>query len=234
MDHRRQHGSIFAASEKRLLVAIAERLPASINSDHLSLLALGSMALAGVGFALFRLTPLAGFIVIAGLAGNWFGDSLDGTVARVRGHERPHYGFYVDHVLDLLGATFLLGGLAVSGLMSPAIALALLIALLLVLAETFLATSVSRVFTLSFAGIGPTELRVLIAAGVLRAMMSPLVTFGPLGQQRFFDVGGAIGAAGLTIAFLVQAARQTRALYRAEPLPRASSARMRAMSAVVE
>lgn len=218
MEHRRHHGSILAAAEQQLLISIAVRLPAAVNSDHLSALGLGCMVAAGAGFAGFRFTPWAGVLVIAALAGNWFGDSLDGTVARVRGHQRPQYGFYVDHVIDLLGATFLLTGLATSGLMGVVPALGLLVAFLLVSAETYLATYAVGVFRLSFLGIGPTELRILIGIGVLRAMWSPHVTIGPLGQQRFFDIAGAIGVIGLAATFIISAVKQTRELYLAEPI----------------
>ena len=216
--HRREHHSLLAAAEKRLLVAIAGRLPAWVSSDLLSALGLASMCAAGASFALFRITPHAGWLVVVALVANWLGDSLDGTVARVRRHERPRYGFYVDHVIDLAGAVFLLIGLALSGLMSPVVALWLLVAFLLVSAETYLSTAATGVFKLSFAGVGPTELRLLLVAGALRAMAAPMVSM-PWGDMRLFDVGGLTGAAGLCAAFLVAAARQTRALYRAEPLP---------------
>src|SRR6186997_3652023 len=119
MTHVREHRSILAAAEKRLLIYIAERLPRSINSDHLTFLALAGMALAGAAFAAARWDLRALWIVVFALAVNWFGDSLDGTLARVRKVERPKYGFYVDHVLDIVGITLLFGGLATSPFMSP-------------------------------------------------------------------------------------------------------------------
>ena len=138
--HVREHRSVLAAAEKRALIWLAGRMPSRINSDHLSALGLISMLGAGLSFACFRFSPWAAAAVIACLAANWFGDSLDGTVARVRGHQRPRYGFYVDHVIDLAGSAFLLTGLAISGLMSPLFATVLLSAYLLVSAETYLAT----------------------------------------------------------------------------------------------
>src|SRR4051812_7474894 len=104
-DHVREHHSVLAAAEKRLLLAIAHRLPGAVTSDHLTLLALASMGLAGVAYALGRGNPLWLWVVISALALNWFGDSLDGTVARVRRVERPRYGFYIDHVVDIVGIT---------------------------------------------------------------------------------------------------------------------------------
>ena len=128
MQHTREHHSILARGEKRLLIRMAQALPKWISSDHLTVLALAGMTLAGLGFLWLRWSPQAVWIPIAGLAINWFGDSLDGTVARVRATERPRYGFYVDHVVDIVGATLLLAGIGASTLMSPGVALALLVA----------------------------------------------------------------------------------------------------------
>jgi len=131
-EHKRDHRSVLAAAEKQLLIFIAQRIPPAIHSDHLTSLALAAMALAGCAFAAARWDRRALWLVVVALALNWFGDSLDGTLARVRRAERPRYGFYVDHVLDIVGATLLFAGLACSSFMSPAVALALLIAYLLV------------------------------------------------------------------------------------------------------
>jgi len=226
MSHVRVHKSVLAGVEKRALIYIAERLPAAVNSDHLSAIGLAAMFGAGLSFAAFRITPAwAAFGVVACLTANWFGDSLDGTVARVRQQQRPRYGFYVDHVLDLAGSTFLLSGLAGSGLMSPLIAASLLCAYLLVSAETYLATHASGVFRMSFLGFGPTELRILIAIGAIKAAVAPHVDVPALGVMRLFDIGGLIGAAGLIVTCVAAAVRNTRALYLAEPLPSRADAR---------
>src|SRR5262245_57193454 len=120
--HVRAHTSILARVEKRVLIWIAQRLPLSLNSDHVSALTRSSMIAAGISCASLGLTPWAAPAAILSLATNWFGDSLDGTLARVRGHERPRYGFYVDHVIDLAGTTALICGLAYSGVMNPLLA----------------------------------------------------------------------------------------------------------------
>ena len=117
--HSRDNRSLLAAREKQALVWLARRLPRAVTSDHLSMLGLGAMLAAGGSFAAFAHTRWAAAGVVTSLAVNWFGDSLDGTVARVRGCQRPRFGYYVDHVIDLAGAVFLMTGLAVSGLMSP-------------------------------------------------------------------------------------------------------------------
>ena len=180
----REHRSFLAAAEKRLLIRMAGRMPASIHSDHLTVLALAAMALAGLGFWLARWDADWLWVVVGALAINWFGDSLDGTLARVRRVERPRYGFYVDHVLDIVGITLLLAGLACSAFMTPVIALSLLVAYLLVSGEVFLATAVHGVFRMSFAGVGPTELRILLAVGAIALRGDPHVNFGVLGRAR--------------------------------------------------
>jgi archaetidylinositol phosphate synthase len=220
--HVREHRSVLASAEKRLLIWIAKRLPKWITSDQLSALGLGSMAAAGAAFVAFQLSGWAALAIVVCLLANWFGDSLDGTVARVRQQQRPRYGFYVDHVIDVAGSSFLLGGLAISGLMNPTLALGLLAAYLLVSAETYLATHAAGIFRMSFLGFGPTELRILIAAGVLKAAQSPLVDIAGV-SLRLFDIGGAMAIAGLLIAFVAASIRNTRALYLAEPLPRPES-----------
>src|SRR5687768_4265284 len=216
-EHVRDHRSVLAAAEKRLLIRIAQRLPASIHSDHLTALALAAMAAAGAGYALARWDVRAIWIVVAALAINWFGDSLDGTVARVRGVERPRYGFYVDHVLDIVGITLLIAGLASSGFMTPLIALSLLVGYLLVSGEVFLATAVRGVFRMSAFGVGPTELRILLAMGTIALLGDPHVELGALGRIRLFDFGGVIAIAGMAITLMVAVARNSLALARLEP-----------------
>jgi phosphatidylglycerophosphate synthase len=211
--HIREHKSLLAGIEARALVWMARRVPVWITPDHLSMLALVSMAAAGCSFAAFRITRWATLGVVVSLAGNWFGDSLDGTLARVRHRERPRFGYYVDHVVDLAGTTFLFLGLACSGEMSAPLAMALLSAYLLVMAETFLATHATATFRISMWGFGPTELRLVIAAGALKLADTGLVFIEPLGQVRLFDVGGIVAIAGLAIAFVVSSLRNTHALY---------------------
>jgi phosphatidylglycerophosphate synthase len=211
----RVHRAVTADAEKRLLVWIAGRLPQAINSDHLTFA--GAAALAGVG-ACFWLGGAALALVIPLLVVNWLGDSLDGTLARVRHKERPRYGYYVDHVLDAAGFAAIFGGLMLGGHMSAGIGLAFLAAYYLVVVEIALATHARGTFRLSAFGVGPTELRILLAAGTLQLMQSGLVT---LGSHRWllFDVGGAVGIAGFLLTFARAAIANGVALYREERLP---------------
>lgn len=215
--HTRLHGSLLAAPEKRALVWMAERMPAWLNSDHLSALGLVSMAGVGASFWLAGGYPAAGVpLAVVCLALNWFGDSMDGTLARVRNQQRPRYGFYLDHVIDIAGTAMMLAGLALSGHMNPLIAAVTLAMWLMVMGESFLATWARSLFRMSFLWFGPTELRILIAAGALMLLRGGLVRPFGLGPYRLFDVGGLCASAGLVIVFVINAVRNTAALYREE------------------
>jgi archaetidylinositol phosphate synthase len=203
--------SLLAPIEKRVLIWLAHRLPAWVNSDRLTLL--GFLSLAGVGISYWYSRVSRAGLVLASLflILNWFGDSLDGTLARVRNQQRPRYGFYVDHILDACGSVFVFVGLALSGYMNPRIAMALLVAYLLLSVEAYLATYTVGTFQLSFAAFGPTELRLLLMAGNIALLFNPV--------KFLFDVGGAIGVTGMLIALVWSVARHAAHLYRTETRP---------------
>jgi len=217
LEAQRHSTGLLTGIERRVLVWLARHLPARVNSDHLTGLGLVSMFLVGVCFAIWREHPAAIWGVVVFLALNWFGDSLDGTLARVRGHQRPRYGFYVDHILDTFGALFVIGGLALSGDMTPMVAAAFLIAYYILSIEIYLATYCIGRFQMSFWGFGPTELRILLAIGAIMLTTKPIVTLFGM-QMPLFDVGGIIGAAGLLVTAIISAINNTRRLYAAEPL----------------
>jgi len=217
----RAQASLLARVEKRTLLWLAARLPRWVTSDGLTLVGLVSMLGAGLCYWLARYQRAGLLLVILCLALNWFGDSLDGTLARFRNQPRPRYGFYVDHVVDTFGALFLLGGLALSGYMSPAVAAVVLIAYYILSIEVYLATYAIGTFHMSFGGFGPTELRILLSVGNVALFFHPGVpqVFILQASYRLFDVGGAIGAAGMLLMAAAAAIRHTAQLYRAEPLP---------------
>jgi phosphatidylglycerophosphate synthase len=214
--HRVQE-SVLAGMEKRCLIWMAQRMPGAVNSDHLTALAGLSMLAAGICYWNGSSGALLG--AVGCLALNWFGDSLDGTLARVRHHGRPRYGFYVDHVLDALCILFIFAGLVLGSHMSPIVGGTFLLAYYLLTIEIALATHAVGTFRISFFKFGPTELRILLALGTLRLMQSDYVAIAGA-RYLLFDVGGAIAIAGLLVTFLVSAIGNTRRLYKAEPLPR--------------
>jgi archaetidylinositol phosphate synthase len=212
---RRIQESWVAALEKRALLWLAERTPRWLGPDHLTALGLAAQIGAGICYALAAHSRYSLLGVILCLALNWLGDSLDGTLARVRQQLRPRYGFYLDHMVDSFGALALMGGLAMSGYMHPWIAMGLLVAFLMLSIQSYLATHTLGEFRLSFWRFGPTELRILLAAGNLALFWTPQVHF--LGTYyRLFDVGGAIGLAGMLLMAVFFTGQNTLRLYREE------------------
>jgi archaetidylinositol phosphate synthase len=209
----RVHSSFLAAAEKRALVWIAERMPASVKADHLTILGFAAQIATGVCYALAARDRRMLLAAIVFLAVNWFGDSMDGTLARVRQQQRPRYGFYVDHMIDSIGAVAMMGGLALSGYMHPVIAIGLLIGFLLLSIQSYLATYTMGEFHLSFWRFGPTELRILLAIGNLALFRWAWVIDG---HYRLFDVGGAVGLAGMVLILIFVTGKNTLRLYREE------------------
>jgi archaetidylinositol phosphate synthase len=151
------------------------------------------------------------------IAVNWLGDSLDGTLARVRNRQRPRYGFYVDHIVDTFGASALMAGVGCSGYIHWQIAAGMLVCFYVLSIESYLATYTMGRFQLSHGVFGPTEIRILLILGNVRLLSQPYVN---LGGRRFllFDVGGMAAIAGMTIMVVTAAVRNTVRLYREETL----------------
>ncbi len=214
----RVQGNFVAVAEKKTLLWLAERMPARMNSDHLTAIGAAGQLFVGFSYLLARWNRWGLLLAIFFLAVNWFGDSLDGTLARHRDQQRPRYGFYVDHVLDSLGSLFLCVGLAFSGYMNPLVAMAILVAFLMLSVETYLATYTLSKFQMSHWIFGPTEIRIILAIGNLALFLR-----GPwahLGDHvyRLFDIGGVCAAIGMGLMLLIAAIRHTVTLYRQEPL----------------
>jgi phosphatidylglycerophosphate synthase len=209
--------SLTAAMEKRLLVWMAERAPRWVTSDGLTLMGLMAQIGAGAFYVLSRYERGGLLGVIVCIVMNWLGDSLDGTLARVRQMQRPRYGFYVDHMMDVFGALALMGGLACSGMLHWQVAMAMLVTFLVLSSESYLATYTLGRFEMSQGIFGPTEIRLLLITGNLALLHSRYATvFGH--RLLLFDVGGVIAAAGMATMAVAVTVRHTRQLYMAEPL----------------
>ena len=206
---RRDLRSFTANYEKKILIALAKRMPAWIGPDHLTTLGVVSMAGAGLCYRLVAITPLAFLGVNVFLFLNWFGDSLDGTLARVREKQRPRYGFYVDHLVDAFGAIFLLGGLASSGLVVPSAAIALLTGYLLLQIHIALKAHTTGVFQIAFGGIGGTEARILVGVANLGLMLWP-------GLALFLTPVAWLAVLGLVVLVVADGIATGRALDREE------------------
>ena len=209
---QRVQQSLSSGVEKKVLLWLAARTPAGINSDHLTLLGFAAQFLAGVSYAMARWNRYALLAATFFIAINWLGDSLDGTLARFRNQQRPRYGFYVDHIIDTFGAAFLMCGLAISGYLHWGVAIAMLIIFLMLSIEVYLATYTLGNFQLSYWVFGPTEIRILLAIGNVTLLYRPTAHF--LGHAfRLFDAGGVIAVAGIGVMLIVSTVRHTAALY---------------------
>jgi archaetidylinositol phosphate synthase len=214
---RRVNQALTAAVERRALQWMSHRAPHWLNSDQLTVLGLSAQIGAGVGYALSRYNRYALLLVILCLVLNWFGDSMDGTLARVRCQQRPRYGFYVDHMVDIFGSVALMCGLGFSGFVHWQTAIAMLIAFLLLSSESYLATYTLSHFQLSQGIFGPTEIRILLILGNLALLHSSYSTvFGH--RMLLFDLGGTIAAVCMFATAILLTVRHAAQLYREEPL----------------
>jgi archaetidylinositol phosphate synthase len=209
--------SLTAPLETRALQWMASIAPSWLSSDQLTLLGLCAQIGAGICYALSRWDRSFLLLVILCVVLNWFGDSMDGTLARVRSQQRPRYGFYVDHMIDIFGSVALMCGLAVSGFIHWQVAIAMLIAFLLLASESYLATYTLSHFHLSQGIFGPTEIRILLILGTIALLRNSYSTiFGH--RILLFDLGGVIAATSMLATVIVVALRHTIQLYREEPL----------------
>lgn len=215
---RRVNQALTSSLEKRALQWMAEHSPDWLSSDQLTILGLTAQVGAGVCYALSRYNRYALLLVILCVMLNWLGDSMDGTLARVRRQQRPRYGFYVDHMVDIFGSVALMCGLGCSGFLHWQTAIAMLVAFLILSSESYLATYSLSCFELSQGVFGPTEIRILLIIGNLALLRSPYSTlFGH--RILLFDLGGTIAAISMFAMAIFVTLRHTAELYRQEPLP---------------
>jgi archaetidylinositol phosphate synthase len=211
MSETRSKQFLLAAPEARVLEWIARRLPARVMPDHLT--ALGVLAAVGIAaaYVLSNGDTMWLWAASALLVVHWLGDSLDGTLARVRKTERPRYGYYLDHLVDAFATAAIGIGLGLSPYMLLAVGLTIVIAYLVLSINTYLETQAFGVFSLGYGRLGPTEARFLLIA-VNTALALGVAASGLL------DVLG-IGLAAVMIAALVgRAARNLKRLSELEPV----------------
>lgn len=207
--------------ERPTLRWLAERAPAWATPDLLTVVGVGGAALVFAGYALARFDPAFLVLASAGLAVNWLGDSLDGTLARVRHIERPKYGFYLDHTADVIAEALVFLGLGASPFVHMQVAMAAYIGYLGMSVLVYVRACVDGVFRLSYARIGPTELRIVLLAvnAWVLAFGSPVVWQTPLGPGTVFDVVLGVVAAGLGVTFVVSMFRGLREFAGADAPP---------------
>src|SRR2546428_2444788 len=162
MTGQREMTFLLAGVERRVLQRLAERVPRTIRSNHLPALGMLGAAGAGTAYALTTYNPAWLWVASLMLGVNWLGDSLDGTLARVRGTQRPKYGYYLDHVVDAFSTAVIGLGIGLSPYVNLGLALGLVVVYLALSINVYLESSVVGVFKISYGRTGPTEVRLLL------------------------------------------------------------------------
>ncbi|HET8822977.1 MAG TPA: CDP-alcohol phosphatidyltransferase family protein [Thermoleophilaceae bacterium] len=210
MDAPRDKQFLLAVPEARVLEGIAKRLPAWIKPDHLT--ALGVLGALGIAAAYVLSNANEAWLWAASalLVVHWLGDSLDGTLARVRKSERPRYGYYLDHLVDAFATAAIGIGLGLSPHMLLAVGFAIVVAYLILSINTYLETQAFGTFTLGYGRLGPTEARLLLI-GVNTLLALGVLKFGLL------DMLGIGVVAAMIAALVARAARNLKRLAQLDP-----------------
>lgn len=223
---KRIQTSILNAPEKKFLVWLAGKMPAWVNSDMLTFTGSAGAFMFGLGYALTPVDINFLWLSCLGLFINWFGDSLDGTLARVRNCQRPKYGFFIDHMMDCINEVMMFVGCGLSVLMRLDIALIVLVCYLLLTVYVFTSAHLKGEFKLTYAKVGPTEFRIIILiATLLFLYVEPLRTFshvfnifGTEVLASLLDIISSVIAIFLLIMYISSVIKDAREYAREEPL----------------
>lgn len=216
---KREMAFLLAAPERRLLCWIAERMPAWVQSDHMTILGvIGSFGIAA-GYALTELGPGWLWLASGMLVVNWVGDSLDGTMARIRHKERPKYGYYLDHAVDAITTVLIGVGIGLSPYVSLELGLAIVILYLLLSINVYLEAVVFGVFHLAYGMFGPTEIRILLILANTTLFFAPAVTgVTPVLLERIANIIIAVACVLMAVFLLTRFSISLRKLARMDPL----------------
>jgi phosphatidylglycerophosphate synthase len=216
--HQRTSRFLLASFEKRVLPKMAAALPSWVMPDHLTMLGMCASVGIGASYLLTNRSELwlwaaSGFLVV-----QWFGDSLDGSLARYRKIERPRYGFYLDHLTDAFSTVIIGLGLGLSPYMLLAVGLSIVIAYLVLSINVYLETHVFGEFSFGYGMLGPTEVRVVLLALNTTALLLGAIRFElfDLGMT-VFDIAGMAASLGMLVLLLTRSAKNLRQLASLEP-----------------
>ncbi|MBO7365969.1 MAG: CDP-alcohol phosphatidyltransferase family protein [Bacteroidales bacterium] len=218
--------SIINALEKKALVWMAGKMPAWVNSDMLTFTGVFGAVIIMTGYILSLVNLNFLWLASLGFVINWFGDSLDGTLARVRNQQRPLYGFFIDHNIDCINEALMFIGIGISPMVNMNVALMVLAAYLTLSVSVYINSHLKNEFRLTYAKMGPTELRIIvIILNTLYLYVTPLREFALdiniLGRTRTFgiiDFVAIVILVGLTIAYLGSLVKDAKYYAKLEPL----------------
>lgn len=217
-DPTRRATFVLSEAEKKLLVAIAGRLPRWVLPDHLTLFGMLGSALVTASYLMSNHAVWWLWIANLGFVINWFGDSLDGTTARVRKIQRPRYGFYLDHLTDAFSTIAIGLGLGFSPYMLLSVGLAIVAGYLVLSINVYLESQVLGDFRFGYGVVGPTETRlILIGLNTVAALVGPVpYKFMGIGAT-VFDLFGVLAVAGMLLMLGRRVARNLGHLAKLEP-----------------
>ena len=218
--------SLLSSAEKRALVWLAERQPWWVTSDLLTGIGVVGAIVVAVGYFLSNYHIGWLWLASLGYVVNWYGDSLDGTLARVRGAQRPIYGFYLDHNIDGVTMAIMCIGAGMSTMLNLYIAMAVLAVYLLLSISVYINAHLKGEFKLTYAGMGPTEFRlIMIVVNTLFATIAPLrewaVCFDVFGTPialGALDIVGLIILVVLVIIHLSNFSRDLKGYEKMDPV----------------
>ncbi len=215
LSEERIQTSILAKLEKKALIWLAARLPNWVTPDMLTYLGLFAMAWIGLCYYLAKRHWIFLILASVGFAVNWFGDSLDGTLARVRKKERPFYGYYLDHLVDAFGITLVILGISYSRLVHHPFPLIVLAFFLIASINTYLATHAMNIFKISYLSLSTTEARIVLSIfNIILIFYQEIKLFGL--RIFLFDIVAIIMSLFLLIAILRSAIKNLTILNRKE------------------
>jgi len=209
---------LLAEPERWVLTKLAAYVPRGIRSNHLTVLGTFGAVMAGAGYALSSRQPAWLWLASLGLAINWLGDSLDGTLARVRQTQRPKYGYYLDHIVDAFSTTVIGLGIGLSPYVDVSIALGLVVAYLALSINVYLESTVFGVFRLAYGRIGPTEVRIiLVLLNTAALVYEATTTTRSLSLTRAANWGMTVVLVGMIVVLVARFAHNIRRLAKLEP-----------------
>lgn len=218
--HKRVNDILLGPLERPALAYLVKVMPRWVSPDLLTIFGFLAGVLIGVSYLLTNLDKNFLWLANLGFVLNWFGDSLDGNLARYRKIERPRYGFFIDHAVDIISEVFIFLGLAFSPFVDFKIAVLALIAYLCMTSLVFLITSVEGVFQISYGRLGPTEARVIAMSAntIIYFVNNPQVQlpFGMISLYNLIVIGVIILLVSMfsytTISHGIALSRSDRAL----------------------
>ena len=220
--------SILNGLERKALVWMAERMPRWVKSDYLTILGTFGAVIVALGYILTHVNINFLWLSSFGLVVNWFGDSLDGTLARVRHTQRPIYGFYFDHTMDIINECLMFMGAGLSVLMRFDITLLALVVYLMLTINVTVDAHLKNEFRLTYAGLGPTEFRLIVilvnAAFALirplREYASPVTVFGKSMIFTFMDYVVVAIVIILSVFYVYTIVKDAMEYSKMDPMPK--------------